>query len=60
MIAWSPISRGRIFSNDLMINLAEKYNETIAQLVLRWHIQRVIPIPKSSNENRIKRKYRSF
>ena len=54
-IAWSPISRGRIFSNDLMINLAEKYNKTIAQVVLRWHIQKgVIPIPKSSNENRIK------
>ncbi|MBZ6006814.1 aldo/keto reductase [Paraclostridium bifermentans] len=55
VIAWSPISRGRIFSNDLMINLAEKYNKTIAQVVLRWHIQKgVIPIPKSSNENRIK------
>ncbi|MCG4715579.1 aldo/keto reductase, partial [Faecalibacillus intestinalis] len=39
----------------LMINLAEKYNKTIAQVVLRWHIQKgVIPIPKSSNENRIK------
>lgn len=55
VIAWSPISRGRIFSNDLMISLSEKYNKTIAQIALRWHIQRgVIPIPKSSNEDRIK------
>lgn len=61
VIAWSPISRGRIFSNDLMINLAEKYNKTIAQVVLRWHIQRgVIPIPKSSNENRIKENIKVF
>ncbi|WP_250673893.1 aldo/keto reductase [Paraclostridium ghonii] len=55
VIAWSPISRGRIFSNDLMISFSEKYNKTIAQIALRWHIQRgVIPIPKSSNEDRIK------
>lgn len=55
VVAWSPISRGRIFSNDLMVRLAEKYNKTIAQIVLKWHMQRgVIPIPKSSNEDRIK------
>lgn len=55
VVAWSPISRGRIFSNDLMVRLAEKYNKTIAQIALKWHMQRgVIPIPKSSNEDRIK------
>lgn len=55
VIAWSPISRGRVFSSDLMVNLSEKYKKTIAQIVLRWHIQRgIIPIPKSSNEDRIK------
>lgn len=55
VVAWSPISRGRIFSNDLMVRLAEKYNKTIAQMALKWHMQRgVIPIPKSSNEDRIK------
>ena len=47
--------RGKIFSNELIISLAEKYKKTIAQIVLRWHVQRgVIPIPKSSNEGRIK------
>ena len=55
LVAWSPIMRGRIFSNELIISLAEKYKKTIAQIVLRWHVQRgVIPIPKSSNEGRIK------
>jgi diketogulonate reductase-like aldo/keto reductase len=55
VVAWSPISRGRIFSNDLMVRLAEKYDKTIAQIALKWHMQRgVIPIPKSSNEDRIK------
>lgn len=47
--------RGKIFSLPLMLDLAEKYNKSIAQITLRWHIQNgVIPIPKSSNEERIK------
>lgn len=55
LVAWSPIMRGKIFSNELMISLSEKYNKTIAQVVLKWHVQRnIIPIPKSSNEGRIK------
>lgn len=55
LIAWSPIMRGKIFDNELMISLSEKYEKSIAQIVLRWHLQRgIIPIPKSSNENRIK------
>ena len=55
VVAWSPISRGRVLSNDLMIDLSKKYKKSIVQIVLRWHMQKgVIPIPKSSNENRIK------
>ena len=35
--------------------LAKKYNKTIAQLILRWNIDRgSIPLPKSSNPNRLK------
>lgn len=55
LIAWSPIMRGKIFENEFMITLSEKYKKSIAQIVLRWHMQRgIIPIPKSSNEGRIK------
>ncbi|CDM69931.1 Glyoxal reductase [Clostridium bornimense] len=55
LVAWSPIMRGKVFSNESIIALAEKYKKTIAEIILRWHIQRgVIPIPKSSNEERIK------
>ena len=54
-VAWGPIMRGKIFSLPLMLELSEKYNKSIAQITLRWHIQNgVIPIPKSSNEERIK------
>ena len=55
LVAWSPIMRGRLFSNELMIGLSQKYKKTIAQIILKLHIQRgVIPIPKSSNKERIK------
>ena len=61
LIAWSPIMRGKIFDNELMISLSEKYNKSIAQIVLRWHMQRgIIPIPKSSNESRIKENLNIF
>ena len=34
--------------------IAEKYNKTTAQLLLRWNIQQgIIPIPKSKNEQRL-------
>ena len=55
VVAWGPIMRGKIFSLPLMLDLVEKHNKSIAQITLRWHIQNgVIPIPKSSNEERIK------
>lgn len=61
LVAWSPIMRGKIFSNKLIMSLSEKYKKTIVQIVLRWHIERgVVPIPKSSNEERIKENFDIF
>lgn len=55
LIGWSPIMRGKVFESETIIGLAEKYKKTLAQIILRWHIQReIIPIPKSSNMRRIK------
>jgi methylglyoxal/glyoxal reductase len=55
VVAWGPIMRGRIFSDTIMIKLSEKYNKSIPQITLRWHIQNgIIPIPKSSNVERMK------
>ena len=53
--AWSPLMQGHIFELDMMKDLASKYNKTIAQVVLRWDLQKgVITIPKSSKPERIK------
>jgi diketogulonate reductase-like aldo/keto reductase len=52
--AWSPLMQGKIFEMDVFKEMAEKYEKTIAQLVLRWDLQKgVITIPKSSKKQRI-------
>jgi len=52
--AWSPLMQGNIFDLDIMKDLASKYNKTIAQIVLRWDLQKgVVTIPKSSKKERI-------
>ena len=52
--AWSPLMQGNIFDLDVMKELASKYKKTIAQVVLRWDLQKgVVTIPKSSKKERI-------
>ena len=61
VIAWGPIMRGKIFSDAVMLELADKYNRSVPQITLKWHIQTgVIPIPKSSNIERIKENLNIF
>jgi methylglyoxal/glyoxal reductase len=52
--AWSPLMQGQLFDNTLLKELADKYNKTVAQVILRWDLQNgVITIPKSTKEHRI-------
>lgn len=61
LVAWGPIMRGRVLTEPIMIELSKKYNKTIPQITLRWHIQNgIIPIPKSSNEDRIKENFNIY
>lgn len=42
------------FSTELLLPIAAKYNKSVAQIVLRWNIERgSIPLPKSSNLKRL-------
>ncbi|WP_226576571.1 aldo/keto reductase [Halobacillus litoralis] len=53
--AWAPLARGRYFDAAILKQLAENYNKTPAQIILRWHLQHdVVVIPKSSNPERQK------
>ena len=63
--SWYPFGgRGHInenFNNDLIKKLANKYNKSSAQIIIRWHLQAgYIAIPGSSNENHIKENYDVF
>lgn len=51
---WGPLARGKIFSDEVLGLIADKYGKTISQIVLRWEIQRgLITIPKSVHKDRI-------
>ena len=52
--AWSPLARGKILEEPMLETMAKKHGKSVAQVVLRWHIQRgVAVIPKSNSKERI-------
>ncbi|MCY8234725.1 aldo/keto reductase [Priestia endophytica] len=52
--AWSPLKQGQLLDEPLLKKIAEKYNKSVAQVILRWDLQHgVITIPKSTKEHRI-------
>ena len=59
--AWSPLGSGRVLENQLLIDIAASYGCTVAQLCLRWCLQRrAIPLPKSTDPARIAENARIF
>jgi len=52
--AYSPLGTGKIFTVPEMQTLAKKYKKTIAQIAIRWSLQRgYLPLPKSTHPDRI-------
>lgn len=52
--AWSPIAQGAVLGDPTIGTIADRIGKTVAQVVLRWHIQiGSIAIPKSVNPARI-------
>lgn len=61
--SWAPLAQGRnnLFSNPELEKIAAKHGKTIAQVVLRWLIQRdVVVIPKSVHKERIAENFDVF
>ena len=52
--AWGPLGQGALLDNATLMEIAKKYNKTVAQVIIRWDIQKnIITIPKSTKEDRI-------
>nr|MBO4517521.1 aldo/keto reductase [Clostridia bacterium] len=59
IMSWYPLGgkgrTGELLSNPIVLALAEKYNKSAAQIVLKWHIEMgFIVIPGSKNADHIK------
>ena len=55
-LIWAPFAEGLkgMFDEPILKEIAEKYNKTVAQIILRWNVQQgVIVIPKSVHRERM-------
>lgn len=60
---WSPLGNGNVnlLSNPDLKAIAEKYDKTVAQVILRWHLQEgFVVIPKSVTPSRIEENFNVF
>ncbi|ETT59563.1 MULTISPECIES: aldo/keto reductase [Paenibacillus] len=52
--AWSPLMQGQLFDQPVLKQIAAKHGKSVAQVIVRWDLQRgIITIPKSTKEHRI-------
>jgi 2,5-diketo-D-gluconate reductase A len=54
--AWAPFAEGKnnIFQNETLLSIAEKHNKSVAQVILRWLVQRgIIALAKSTRKERM-------
>lgn len=61
--SWGPFAEGKndLFHNALLASIGQKYNKSVAQVVLRWLVQRnVIAIPKSVRKDRMAENFNVF
>lgn len=61
--AWAPFAEGKnnMFSNEVLTEIGKKYNKSVAQVILRWLIQRdVVAISKSTQIERVKENFNIF
>lgn len=61
--SWAPFAEGKndIFANPILVSIASKYKKSVAQIILRWLVQRdIVVIPKSVNKHRIEENFDVF
>jgi 2,5-diketo-D-gluconate reductase A len=61
--SWGPFAEGKnnIFHNEVLVSVAEKHGKTVAQVILRWLMQRdIVVIPKSVRKERMAENFNIF
>lgn len=59
--AYSPLGTGDLFKIPELQELADKYNHSVAQIILRWSLQHgFLPLPKSIHADRIQQNTELF
>jgi 2,5-diketo-D-gluconate reductase A len=61
--AWGPFAEGKngLFTNPALQSIGEKHGKSVAQVVLRWLIQRgIVAIPKSVRKERMAENFAVF
>lgn len=61
--AWTPFAEGRnnMFSNEVLAGIGKKYNKSVAQVILRWLVQRnVVALSKTTDIEKMKENINIF
>lgn len=59
--AWSPLGRGQVLQDPLVLELAAAHRRSAAQIILRWHLELGnVVIPKASSAARIRENHDIF
>ena len=52
--AFSPLQRSGLVNNKILMEMADKYNKEVNQIILRWDVQHgITPVPRSANRDHI-------
>ena len=59
--AWSPIAKGKVLNDPVVVGIAQRLGRTPAQVTIRWHLQRGdIVFPKSVTRSRVEENFNVF
>ncbi|MEJ6528268.1 aldo/keto reductase [Exiguobacterium sp. USCH10] len=57
-VAWAPLMQGGLFEEPTLVTIAKEMERSVAQVILRWHLQTGwVIIPKSVKSHRIEENF---
>ncbi len=61
LTAYSPLGRGKLLTQPLLVDLGKKYKKTVPQIILNWiNSKKVVSIPKARSEEHLKQNLNSL